>query len=684
MNERQPESQAGSPPDRISWVRKRDGSVVVFDPAKIVGAIFAARSAIDEEDAAFAAQEHSQAVLHFLAHEIEGQIPTTEEISEAVVKILRELGQGPTAAVYEDFRRRRREQRARVHVHDSAQVSSARHANREATDSPMGGPQAFDKARIAWSLETEAELDAATAREVAAAIEAKLLACGFRHVSTTFIRELADLELLDRGLERSGFRRRFLGIETRAVEEMLGRRPDPDAMQRWAGREVLRQYALQEVFSPDIAALHADGLVHLFETASPIHWSAASLDMTRLAARAAGSDAFLRDFEADLESVCRRVEGTVAIDCPEGVLALLAERDADAGRLAEITVDILRRAATRHRVYLAVNLRGRVSDLSAAGVSQGPLFRIRPTENQDRFAARWALRCAERLLEDPVLRDRARVDYHPDLALTDRDLEMGLGQWARWARKHPHLCFSFDRDQPRLAEGLPAVPHARAAVYQHVGIRLRDLVERMGRGLDEEALFERLGLLCESAVRAGVQKREFLRRQQPDFFAGRDYGNAVVVVTPIGLDALVAAVLGRPMGPDEAAVALAEQVLTRMRHRLQRAGRHYQLRTLLDGIPGVKSLAEVGVDAPDPAWLVIGNTTGVAGIGPRHQLFAAGRLHATIGGGTAQCRMGLETPAEPHDLLDLILFAARKTTVSRLQFVFPAAPRQLELAENWF
>lgn len=672
----------------IPWVRKRDGSVVAFDTAKFVSSIFAARRQIDEEDAAFHAQEHSQAILHFLHQDLEGRIPTTEEIGETAVKVLRELGQGPTAAAYFDYRQRRRQLRERMRVHETAAPLRPDDAGPPPRLAPPGGPEAFDKARIAWALETDGDLDAATAREVAASVERRLLASGLGNVSTGLIRELTDAELMERGLNRSLSRRRFLGVPARVVEEMLAARPEPDEVYRWAGRELLRQYALQEVFSPDIAGLHDDGLIHLFNAACPIHWSAVSLDIRGVAGRSTGADSFLREFETELDQVCRRVEGAVAIDSPDAVLALLAERGDDPSRLADLVVDAFRRAVQRHHVYLAINLRGRVPDSLAQGLSEGPLFNHRPDETQDRFAARFSLRCSERVLEDAELASRARIDFHPDLGLRDEDLQLSLGQWARWARRHSQLCFTFDRESALLCEGISAIASGRTAVYQQVGIRLPSLHRRLGAGCDDETLFERLGLLCESAVRAGVQKREFLRRQHPDLFAGRDYNLASVVVVPIGLDAMVKAMLGKSVARDESAMAFATQILLRMRHRLQREGKHYQLRCKIDGMPGLLDLAHAdgasGTEETSEEERVVGNTPAAPGVGPKQQLLAGGKLHAVIGAGTTFCRLANEDEIDPRQILDLILFAARQTTCSRVCFTFPTPARQAPLVEDWF
>ena len=415
-------------PNAIAWVRKRDGSVVAFDPAKVASSIYLARERLDAKDAAFHAQELAQAVLHFLAKDFEAQVPTTVEVSDSVVKFLREMGQGPTAELYHDYRERRHEARRRIRVlEDDGSAADSRapgaeprdlESEREIAPGPDGaGVESWDKARIVWTLQTEADLEPTIAREVAAAVERKLLACDLGRVPTGLIRELVDCELLERGLVRPLGRRRFLGVPAREIERLLAEPGDPDRTHALAGRELLRQYALQEVYSRDIAGLHQEGLLHLFDAECPAHWAAVSLDAMAIAARSRDDDSFLHELESELDRLCRRVERTITIDALDGVLALVADSETDQVAMAERVTEIFRRITRGRRVHLVVNLFGRAPDWVTEGMSDGPLFRIRTSELHDRAAHRFARHCAERIFEDPELSSSCRVDFHPDVHL---------------------------------------------------------------------------------------------------------------------------------------------------------------------------------------------------------------------------------------------------------------------------
>jgi hypothetical protein len=83
-----------------AWVRKRDGRLVPFEADRISRALFGASESAGKPDA-FLVRELADVVVHFLAEESEGTTPTTEQIHEVVVKVLRELKQPALAAAFE-------------------------------------------------------------------------------------------------------------------------------------------------------------------------------------------------------------------------------------------------------------------------------------------------------------------------------------------------------------------------------------------------------------------------------------------------------------------------------------------------------------------------------------------------------------------------------------------------------
>jgi hypothetical protein len=80
-------------------VLKRDGRMAPFEADRISRALFAAAEGLGRPDA-FLTRELADGAVHFLAAEYEGQIPTTQQVAEVVVKAVRELGHPALAAAF--------------------------------------------------------------------------------------------------------------------------------------------------------------------------------------------------------------------------------------------------------------------------------------------------------------------------------------------------------------------------------------------------------------------------------------------------------------------------------------------------------------------------------------------------------------------------------------------------------
>ncbi len=95
-----------SPPPPVE-VRKRDGRVVPFEADKISRSLFAAGESLGRPDP-FLARELTDGVVHFLAAEgDESTPPSTAQVAELVVKVVRELGQPALAEAFDAHGRHR-------------------------------------------------------------------------------------------------------------------------------------------------------------------------------------------------------------------------------------------------------------------------------------------------------------------------------------------------------------------------------------------------------------------------------------------------------------------------------------------------------------------------------------------------------------------------------------------------
>ena len=99
---------------KISEIKKRDGSIVAFEESKIASAIFKAARSVGGKDIG-EARKLADKVAKELKH-VEG-IPTVEHVQDTVEKVLIEAGHAKTAKAYIVYRQKRaelREQKMKV------------------------------------------------------------------------------------------------------------------------------------------------------------------------------------------------------------------------------------------------------------------------------------------------------------------------------------------------------------------------------------------------------------------------------------------------------------------------------------------------------------------------------------------------------------------------------------------
>lgn len=91
----------------ISEIRKRDGTIVVFDPSKIEEAIWKAAKSVGEEDRSISANLTKQIVSDLEKHFEPGKMPTVEQVQDCVEKSLIRNGKASMAKAYILYRQKR-------------------------------------------------------------------------------------------------------------------------------------------------------------------------------------------------------------------------------------------------------------------------------------------------------------------------------------------------------------------------------------------------------------------------------------------------------------------------------------------------------------------------------------------------------------------------------------------------
>jgi len=274
----------------ITHVTKRDGRVVPFDQKKITGAIFKAAQAVGGNDRVLA-EELAGVVTTFLQKNYVGEPPHIEEIQDTVEKVLIETGHARTAKAYILYR----DKRARIREALCVRKPVAQTNNTTTDLSLLVNTEShdeirqWDKSKVAGALELEAGLPSELAWQIASDVERRVMASGLTRITTSLIRELVDNELFERGLTGRLEKQTILGMPKYDVEMVVRSKSNensniaqnnPEAINLALAEHTLKQYALREIFSDDVAEAHLLGKIHIHDLGYPtrVYCSSHSLE----------------------------------------------------------------------------------------------------------------------------------------------------------------------------------------------------------------------------------------------------------------------------------------------------------------------------------------------------------------------------------------------------------------------
>ncbi len=295
----------------IRRVRKRDGREAPFDASKIEAAVEKAMSAVGESDPAF-----SREVSEVVRLELESRtasrrdeakreadaglepgradrsVPGIEEIQDLVERTLVELGRFTVAKAYILYRDRRSRVRGALEVRGTPGDEGARgEAAGGADESGAAASPAsrrgelkrvrvqesrksstWSKGRIVAALMNEANLPRRVAEEVASRVEQRVLHAELRRITTSLIRELVDNELVSLGLASALRRQGLVGLPRHDLRAVLsgagpeaGHFADRESSEVRVASEVVRRFALEEVFDEHVCEAHLDGDLELHD-----------------------------------------------------------------------------------------------------------------------------------------------------------------------------------------------------------------------------------------------------------------------------------------------------------------------------------------------------------------------------------------------------------------------------------
>jgi hypothetical protein len=386
-----------------------------------------------------------------------------------------------------------------------------------------------------------------------------------------------------------------------------------DAQPDQVPRAALAAYSLQVVFGRDLAAAHEEGLIALGELETPAQLASVALDGPLPSRQAAWEAAWLQ-----VESTPARL---LVIDSAELFL-----RSSGAEWLPAFDRAL---GLTGKCAVLNLNIASPPRWAQEGGA--GPLF-------SSSSAASTAPSSEEawRLVQE-LRSPRLRVDWHlHEHDFHDESRRRLVSELCAQATSPLALVLDRPRQLVHLAEG---VDRQCPAVLLEVGLNLPGFLERPEVSHDVQRLLDKLPSLARMAVRAGVQKRRYLRRQAAALSRGFLLDRARLVVTLRGLCAAARTLLQESPARSPRSLELARKIVHLLVEQLGAESRAANLDIVVDSpaeiVPGGEGLSCVDAAAAPPA-----------------QLHAAGALHRAAGRGTAVIYLSQATSAdERRDLL---------------------------------
>jgi len=136
----------------------------------------------------------------------------------------------------------------------------------------------WDRNKISTVLREEGGVGERTAKNIAKTVEERVMSSGIEKITTSLIRELVDNELFELGYQKKLEKQTSIGLPKSDIEELIFSKSkensnigtnNPEAIQHSLSETILKQYALQEVFSKEVTEAHKTGMVHLHDLGYP-------------------------------------------------------------------------------------------------------------------------------------------------------------------------------------------------------------------------------------------------------------------------------------------------------------------------------------------------------------------------------------------------------------------------------
>ncbi|MEA1997024.1 MAG: anaerobic ribonucleoside-triphosphate reductase, partial [Gemmatimonadota bacterium] len=278
----------------FTYFKKRNGMQVPFDPQKITSAVIKASEAVSRREGTvtdkskiYRITEKVIAYLddpsseYYVFPDDEGnRIPEIEDVQDLVEIVLVDEGLSNIVSIYKRYRKARDLARRRIKVrHGSSNGTDPTDASLLLVESITGEVvHPWDRTRIAYQLMEETGLPGEQAGEIAKAVENRIIDGEFSTVNTALIRELVNNELQERKLGKQLKDLSIYAVPRDFVETLMFLKStensnivnnNPEAVNLSIAELVLKQWALDTVYSDDVKRDHDTGAVHIHDLGYP-------------------------------------------------------------------------------------------------------------------------------------------------------------------------------------------------------------------------------------------------------------------------------------------------------------------------------------------------------------------------------------------------------------------------------
>ncbi len=279
--------------------RKRDGMVVPFSREKIVLAISRAAEEVNRRDHVEVGETMPDQMADLVIQQLTDprseyhvspeddgrRIPHIEDMQDLIEIVLAEQGYAPIVAAYKRFRKHRQIARERIRVRN-AQRSPDSGKPVDLTDASMlmvesvarGSTLPWDRRELIDTLVQHTDLNGEVALNIAKTVENQIIASAIHSVDSTLIRELLNNELAQRGYRHQLRDLSVYGVSRQFVDRLMYAKSlensnivnnNPEAVQLGIAELVLKQWALDTIFSTELKQAHNTGAIHLHDLGYP-------------------------------------------------------------------------------------------------------------------------------------------------------------------------------------------------------------------------------------------------------------------------------------------------------------------------------------------------------------------------------------------------------------------------------